>query len=180
MIEITKRKGYTEGMWGVKTMVENNKRRHRACFTGHRPHKLHQPESVVIAALEAKIREAIDDGFVTFISGMAWGVDIWAAEIVLRLKAEGHPIHLIAAVPYEGFEKSWDDDWKQRYHEALAAADLVKYVCEHYHRGCYQIRNEWMVDRSARLIAAYTGEKGGTKNTVDYAARKGVQTVFVL
>ena len=36
------------------------------------------------------------------------------------------------------------------------------------------------VDRSARLIAAYTGEKGGTKNTVDYAARKGVRTVFVL
>ena len=143
-------------------------------------HKLHQPESVVIAALEAKIREAIADGFVTFISGMAWGVDIWAAEIVLRLKAEGHPIHLIAAVPYEGFEKSWDDDWKQRYHAVLSAADFVKYICDHYHRGCFQVRNEWMVDRSALLIAAYTGEKGGTKNTVDYAARKGVQTVFVL
>lgn len=56
----------------------------------------------------------------------------------------------------------------------------LKYICDHYHRGCFQIRNEWMVDRSARLIAAYTGEKGGTKNTVDYAARKGVQTVFVL
>ena len=109
--------------------TESELRRYRACFTGHRPHKLHQPESVVIAALEEKIREAIDDGFVTFISGMAWGVDIWAAEIVLRLKSEGHPIHLIAAVPYEGFERSWDDDWKQRYHDALAAADLVKYVC---------------------------------------------------
>ena len=133
--------------------TESELRQHRACFTGHRPHKLHQPESVVIAALEEKIREAIDDGFVTFISGMAWGVDIWAAEIVLRLKAEGHPIHLVAAVPYEGFEKSWDDDWKQRYHEALAAADLVKYVCEHYHRGCFQVRNEWMVDHSALLIA---------------------------
>ena len=32
----------------------------------------------------------------------------------------------------------------------------------------------------SRLIAAYTSEKGGTKNTVDYAARKGVETVFVL
>ena len=53
--------------------TESELRLHRACFTGHRPHKLHQPESVVIAALEAKIREAIDDGFVTFISGMAWG-----------------------------------------------------------------------------------------------------------
>ena len=62
----------------------------------------------------------------------------------------------------------------------LSAADLVKYICDRYHRGCFQIRNEWMVDRSALLIAAYTGEKGGTKNTVDYAARKGVQTVFVL
>jgi hypothetical protein len=68
--------------------TESELRRYRACFTGHRPHKLHQPESVVIAALEEKIREAIDDGFVTFISGMAWGVDIWAAEIVLRLKTE--------------------------------------------------------------------------------------------
>ena len=86
--------------------TESELRLHRACFTGHRPHKLHQPESVVIAALEAKIREAIDDGFVTFISGMAWGVDIWAAEIVLRLKAEGHPLHLIAAVPYEGIQKA--------------------------------------------------------------------------
>ena len=160
--------------------TESELRQHRACFTGHRPHKLHQTESVVIGALEEKIREAIHDGFVTFISGMAWGVDIWAAEIVLRLKAEGHPIHLIAAVPYEGFERGWDDDWKRRYHAVLSAADLVKYICDRYHRGCFQIRNEWMVDRSALLIAAYTGEKGGTKNTVDYAARKGVQTVFVL
>lgn len=160
--------------------TESELRLHRACFTGHRPHKLHQSEAVVIAALESRIREAIHDGFETFISGMAWGVDIWAAEIVLRLKAEGHPIHLIAAVPYDGFELGWDDEWKRRYRAALSAADYVKYVCDHYHRGCFQIRNEWMVDRSARLIAAYTGEPGGTKNTVDYAARRGVPTVFVL
>jgi len=160
--------------------INSELRLHRACFTGHRPHKLHQPESVVIAALEEKIREAIDNGFVTFISGMAWGVDIWAAEIVLRLKAEGYPIHLIAAAPYDGFEHSWDDDWKHRYHAVMSAADYVKFVCPHYHRGCFQVRNEWMVDRSALLIAAYTGEPGGTKNTVDYASRKGVQTVFVL
>ena len=160
--------------------TESELRRHRCCFTGHRPHKLHQPESVVIAALEQKISDAVAAGFVTFISGMAWGVDIWAAEIVLKLKNEGHPIHLIAAVPYEGFERSWDDDWKRRYHSILASADLVKVICPRYHRGCFQVRNEWMVDHSALLIAAYTGEPGGTKNTVDYAARKGVQTIFVL
>ena len=160
--------------------TETELRRHRCCFTGHRPHKLHQPEWVVVAGLEECIRDAIDAGFVTFISGMAWGVDIWAAEIVLKLKKEGYPIHLIAAVPHEGFERSWDATWKKRYNAVLAEADLVKIICPHYHRGCYQIRNEWMVDHSARLIAAFNGESGGTKNTIDYATRKGVETVYCI
>lgn len=171
---------FTKGRFEEFMSTSSELRLHRACFTGHRPHKLAQPESVVIAALETKIREAIENGFVTFISGMAWGVDIWAAEIVLRMKAAGYPLHLIAAVPYEGFERSWSTSWQRRYHAVLSAADLVKYICEHFNRSCFQIRNEWMVDRSALLIAAYTGEKGGTKNTVDYAARKGVPIVFVL
>lgn len=157
--------------------TESELRLHRACFTGHRPHKLHQPESVVIAALEAKIREAIADGFVTFISGMAWGVDIWAAEIVLRLKAEGHPIHLIAAVPYEGFEKSWDDDWKQRYHAVLSAADFVKYICDHYHRGCFQVRNEWMVERADLILCCIERKKGGAWQTVRYAMKQGKDVI---
>ena len=106
--------------------TESELRLHRCCFTGHRPEKLSQPERVTIAALEREIRAAVDDGFVTFISGMARGVDIWAAEIVLRLKAEGHPLHLICASPFEGFERSWSADWKRRYHDVLAVADLVK------------------------------------------------------
>ena len=44
---------------------------HRCCFTGHRPEKLHMPESAVISGLEREIRKAIDDGFTVFISGMA-------------------------------------------------------------------------------------------------------------
>ena len=99
--------------------TESELRLHRACFTGHRPHKLHQPESVVIAALEAKIREAIDDGFVTFISGMAWGVDIWAAEAVLKLRNEGKPIRLIAASAFRGMENRWENSWQERYRNII-------------------------------------------------------------
>ena len=46
--------------------------------------------------------------------------------------------------------------------------------------GCYQVRNEWMVDRSNLVIAVFNGQKSGTKNTVDYAKRKGVNVVNVL
>lgn len=87
-------------------MTEQEKRLHRCCFTGHRPEKLNMSEKEAISWLDAEIRQAIKDGFVTFISGMARGVDIWAAEIVLRLRDAGAPIHLICASPFEGFEKS--------------------------------------------------------------------------
>ena len=149
-------------------------RMHRCCFTGHRPEKLHAPESVILTALEKQIRAAITDAFVTFITGMARGTDIWAAEIVLKLKKEGYPLHLIAASPYDGFETSWSADWQHRYSAIMADADLVRFICPHYSRACFQIRNEWMVDHCVRVIAVFNGEKGGTKNTIDYATRKGV------
>lgn len=137
------------------------------------------PETEVIAWLESDIRKAIDDGFVTFISGMARGVDIWAAEIVLRLRDEGMPIHLISASPFEGFERSWDEDWKRRYNAVMRQADIVKFVCPGYSRVCFQIRNEWMVDRSVRLIAVYNGTVGGTRNTIEYANRLHVPVLFI-
>ena len=39
-------------------MIENEKRLHRCCFTGHRPEKLSLPESEVKAELEKEIRLA--------------------------------------------------------------------------------------------------------------------------
>ena len=150
-------------------MTEQDKQKMRCCFTGHRPEKLDRPEAEIISLLEIEIRRAIDDGFVTFISGMARGVDIWAAEIVLRLRDEGLPIHLICASPFEGFEGRWEESWKQRYADVMRKADLVKYICKNYSRACFQIRNEWMVDRSARVIAVFNGQSGGTMNTISFA-----------
>lgn len=158
---------------------EQELRRYRCCFTGHRPEKLKQPEKEITALLETAIRAAINDGFVTFISGMARGVDIWAAEIVLRLRDEGAPIHLICASPYEGFEKAWSADWQKRYRRIWAAADYKKFISPAYSRVCFQRRNEWMVDHSARIIAAFNGERGGTKNTMDYAARQGIPVIVI-
>lgn len=105
-------------------LTEEQKRMHRVCFTGHRPEKLKQSESVIVKALETAIKEAIADGKNVFISGMARGVDIWAAEIVLRLRKEGANVKLICASPYEGFERGWSAEWQRRYNVILAAAAL--------------------------------------------------------
>ena len=161
-------------------MTEAEKRLHRVCFTGHRPEKLSEPEAVVCRKLEDAIRSSVDDGYFVFISGMARGVDIWAAEIVLKEREHNPAIKLICASPYKGFERSWSSDWKKRYNDIMNAADLVRFICPGYSRTCFQIRNEWMVDHSARVIAVYNGEKGGTRNTIKYAKKHNVDIIMIV
>lgn len=159
-------------------MTEAEKRLKRCTFTGHRPEKLRLSETEVKKALAEAISNAYADGFRTFISGMARGVDIWAAEIVLEYKSLHPDIHLICALPHPGFETRWKAEWQKHYNAILAQADLVKTVCDAYNLGAYQQRNEWMVDHSARVIAIYNGEPGGTRNTIIYAKEQGVSIVF--
>ena len=153
---------------------------HRCCFTGHRPEKLKCDESIVKTLLNSAIQQAVTDGFTTFITGMARGVDIWAGQIVIKFKEENSDIKLVAASPYMGFESRWSSIWNEQYSFVIDNADAVRYICPCYNKGVFQIRNEWMVDRSSRVIAFYNGESGGTRNTILYAESKGVQVVNLI
>lgn len=159
--------------------TEAEMRHHRCCFTGHRPEKLRRTEHEIRIDLEREIRKAVHDGLNVFISGMARGVDINAAEIVLQLRAEGYPVRLICASPYPGFERSWSPVWQIRYGAVMETADLVRYICPRYCKECFQIRNEWLVNHSSRVIAVFNGKPSGTKNTIDYALRKGVPVIEI-
>ena len=159
-------------------MTKAEKRTRRVCFTGHRPEKLTRSERQVIADLEEAIENAIADGFNVFISGLAPGVDIWAAEIVLRLRDKGADIKLICASHFEDFEKRWPN-LSGRYNDIMTHADLTHFICQGNVRGVHQIRNVWMMDHSARVIAVFNGEKSGTKNTIDYAERKSIPVVYI-
>ena len=160
-------------------MSEQELRRHRCCFTGHRPERLGMLESEVILGLKKEIRTAVADGFQTFISGMARGVDLWAAEIVLALRDEGAAVRLICASPYRGFESRWSREWQERYCRVMERADLVRFICPRYSGDCFQRRNQWMVDHSARVIAVCNGQPSGTQNTIDYARRCSVPVIFI-
>ena len=155
-------------------------RLHRCCFTGHRPGKMELREKEIKQLLEKAIDDAISEGYVTFITGMAMGTDIWAAEIVLERKKANNELHLICALPHPNFESRRSMREKMRFNKIIKKADLVKDINNHYFTGCYQVRNEWMVDRANLLIAVFNGQKSGTKNTVDYARRKGINVVNVL
>lgn len=147
------------------------------CFTGHRHDKILPLKDKITKRLNVEIDIAFQEGKNIFISGMATGFDVLAAQAVLE-KKKIYDIKLICALPYPEFcERKYDGELCR---EILKNADLVKNISEHYYRGVFQVRNQWMVDRSARVIAAFDGSTGGTRNTVNYAKKQNVQVVNIL
>lgn len=160
-------------------MNELENKKHSCCFTGHRPEKLHLPETEIKHLLKKAIMQAVMEGYTTFITGMSRGLDIWAAETVIELK-KVNDISLVAVSPYYGFEKHWDYVNKQKYYDIIDAAAEVKFMQSEYSKASFHIRNAYMVDNSTRVIAAYNGSAGGTKNTVEYARKKGIDIINIL
>ena len=115
----------------------------------------------------------IQQGVTTFISGMAQGVDLWAAREVLRQKAENPMLRLIAAQPCADQAQRWPQAARREYEDILAVCDERFCLYERYTHSCMMERNLWMVDRSGILLAVYDGSAGGgTAATVRYAQSK--------
>lgn len=157
-----------------KPVPEEEKRKHRCCFTGHRPQGLKRPIDDIRVDLENTIIAAIKEGYTTFITGMCYGTDIWAGEIVNRLKDRFPELKLIAAVPYPDFPEQWDPYWKGRYLRLLRKADAVRFLSTEYADSVFQTRNEWMVSHSSKVIAVSNGQKSGTLNTIRYARKQKI------
>jgi uncharacterized phage-like protein YoqJ len=159
---------FTESRWNT------------VCFTGHRPEKLTLAEDQVRGALRKGIDKALEWKYTTFISGMAPGVDIWAAEEILALK-KGHPeIKLICAIPYDGFDRNWNTEWKEKFDAVKSQADEAYFICPKSMRAAPIIRDKWMVDHSSLVIAVYTGGKGGTRTTIEYAEKQKIKVLNIL
>lgn len=157
-----------------------------ACFTGHRPEKLPWGEDensegcmLLKLALSHAIAELAEGGCTRFISGMARGVDTYAAEEVLLLRDELKSITLECAVPFKGQPDGWSEEDKRRYDAILASADEVKVLAESYSSDAYLARNRYMVDESDLVIAVYSGDGGGTGATVEYAKEKGRELLVI-
>jgi uncharacterized phage-like protein YoqJ len=142
-------------------------------FTGHRPDKLggyalvNPKRDDVLRALCVALRYLKPT---QAISGMALGVDQWAASCCTYLRIPWH-----AYVPFKGQERRWPPESQATYHRVLTYASEIRIVCgpEVDPIRAMQIRNEAMVDACDLLIAVWDGTKGGTANCVRYAQLMG-------
>lgn len=157
------------------------------CFTGHRPQNLpfrfHEADErckKLKEALKTEIIRMITENSVTdFISGMAVGVDVYAAEIVLELKNQYPQVWLECAIPCEEQAIKWKEADRERYYHIIEQSDKETLLQKRYTSDCMQKRNEYMVDKSDYVIAVWDGKPSGTGNTVRYAKSKGKEVIVL-
>lgn len=160
----------------------------RTCaFTGHRPQNLpfrFDESDERCVALKSKLRECIiklieQENVRHFITGMAIGVDMYAAEIVLQLKEIYPYITLEAAIPCETQASRWSEPLRDRYYRIAELCDKETMLQTRYTPDCMQKRNRYMVDHADFILAVWDGSPSGTGMTTTYARSSG-KTVWTI
>ena len=160
----------------------------RACaFTGHRPQKLPwrsdeaAPGCIALKAmLAAQVAVLIEDGYTEFLSGMALGVDLWAAQIVLALRATNPSLRLHCILPCVEQSAKWAAALQKQYRTILEQADSIIFVNRADKKNCMLERDRFLVSYASVVLAVYNGEKrGGTAATVRYARKLGRELIVI-
>ena len=153
-------------------------------FTGHRAAKLpwkddeEDPRCLALKrCLFGSVEAMYFSGVRRFISGMSTGADFYFCDAVLELRETRDDILLEAAIPCPEQSRSWSAENRRRYQRLLEQCDRQTLIAPHYSRYCMIQRNRYMVDASGWLIAVYNGSPGGTRSTLLYAMRQGLQIV---
>ncbi len=149
------------------------------CFTGHRTTQLawkSNEDDERCIKLKAVLGELIDDaiisGYTDFYTGMALGIDTYAAELVLQKAKKNKGIMLHAVIPCPNQADLWCEKDKKRYNNILKKCKTKTIISPIYTKTCMLMRNQFMVDNSDRVISVWNGSfSGGTAYTVRYAKK---------
>lgn len=104
-----------------------------------------------------------------FISGMAQGVDQWAAEFAAQWS-----IPFDVYIPCYNQQQMWPAESQRRYWDLIKKArSIIQVSTEEYRPELMQRRNEAMVNSCDLLFAYWDGSGGGTSNCIRYARQIG-------
>ncbi len=126
-------------------------------FTGQRQLPKGQNLKKLEGRLYAEIEKSIIEGYTTFLFGAALGWDQLCAKVVIQHKIQYPHIKLKAIIPFPGQENRWSGQEKSDYHALLQSCDEIIIVSQSFHKDCYRIRDQYLVDNAAKLIAYYNG-----------------------
>ena len=137
-------------------------------FTGHRNIK-YEHKSLLSNLLARAIGYAYDKGCRRFITGGALGFDTEAAREVIRFRMSHPDVSLVLFIPCLDQDAAWSARQKDFYDYTLSVADEVRFVSEHYDKGCMKRRNQAMAEECDILIAYVGHDRSGSSQTLRIA-----------
>ena len=118
--------------------------------------------------------------------GGAYGFDLMAAEEVIKKKSlidlqNPQRIRLWAIIPFEEQAVRFSVADHERYYEIMPKCDEVITLNTQYTSQCYAQRNQYMVDRSNRVICCWDRlAVSGTAQTVRMAEKQNLEIINLL
>lgn len=161
----------------------NTEKIYTACFSGYRPEKfkfsLSNKSSNEYLQFQEELTQAIlaaiEQGYHTFLCGMAKGFDLLCAYTLLDIQKR-HKAYcstcLVAVLPFAGHR--FAGEWGRLHHFVETRSNQVVTVSPDYSPDCYRQRNRYMIDHSDHLICYWDGQGGGTAQTVFMARKHGL------
>lgn len=155
------------------------------CFTGHRPGRLElysaAAEPIIKERLKTALDAAVEMGCTRFVSGLAMGFDLWAADAVLKMREADSRLSLVGISPHAGQSRGWPPYWQLFFDRVAHGLDEHIVLFPRHQKGCELLRNRFMVEMSSVVIACFDGAaRGGTSHTVHLAEKYGLEVINVL
>lgn len=118
---------------------------------------------VIKYALKKRLIEKITTGELEWlISGGNLGTEQWALETALEVKKE-YDLKIAMMVPYEDFEKNWQEDKQLTYQQLKNNVDFFATTSKHPYQNFMQIKNyqDFMINHTDEALLVYDLEHPG-------------------
>jgi uncharacterized phage-like protein YoqJ len=138
-------------------------------------HSMKHPGIPIIKKAVTKVLAALmDEGLEWVVVSGQWGVELWAAEAVLEMKAAYSQLRLAIITPFLEQEENWSEEKQEWYRSLQSRADYVNSVTKSKYDGPWQFRakDQFLLKHSDGLLLLYDEEKEGSPKYIKALAER--------
>ncbi|WP_342525658.1 SLOG family protein [Chryseomicrobium sp. FSL W7-1435] len=136
-------------------------------ITGYRGNELgifdtnHPGIKIIKTAIEDRLLRMIEEGLEWVLISGQQGVEVWAAEVVLSLKKQGHSVKLSITPPFADFTERLKPEKQAEFQQLRLAADFYQPLTSGGYQGAWQFqeRDKFLIRNSEGTLIIYDEEQ---------------------
>ncbi|GAB6929230.1 DUF1273 domain-containing protein [Paenibacillus sp. JCM 10914] len=137
-------------------------------ITGYRAHELgiynnkHEGIPYIRKAIAKRLIPLLDEGLQWVITPGQYGVDLWAIEVAIELKAQYPALRCSILTAYANPEEQWKDDKKAYFQQLKQGVDFYAPVSKDAYQGSWQFsaRDELLLRKTDGILLVYDEDNG--------------------